>query len=107
MAGFDDILKNGKKAVSSVSPENEMTMCVSLILSNVHKLNNIYKGNSDECFVHSIDSVQCIGCDTTLFILVASDLSDKTKKQGWYLSSCSYSKLGYLCDKCTAKKGKK
>ena len=109
MAGFDDILKKGKKAVASYDPKDIASGYISTILSSLCKLNATFSGRQDRHYVHSIDLINCASCNTAMYLLTVTDANDDTKKMTWYLTSWSINDRDkYLCEKCTlAKKGKK
>ena len=104
MASFDKILKKGKQAVQSTSPNIKWTRYISAILYDLMALNEAYKGSKDEHFVSAIELVNCENCRKALYILVATDMDNRNQVLRWRLDNWDVVGEKYLCDACSAKK---
>jgi len=104
MASFDKILKKGKQAGLDISAKEDWTKYISIILQNLMLLNAEFKGKIDEHFIHSIDLVHCQDCKKALFLLVATDMNNRSQVLRWRLDTWDPAGEKYLCDVCSAKK---
>lgn len=103
MSNFDDILKKGKQAGSVIDPKRSWKECVTAIMYELHRLNNMY---GDSFAHHSmVEQKKCEVCGVCTFILAVRELDDHKKVLKYHKADWKPSGEGkYLCEIC--KKGR-
>ena len=104
MSNFNDILKKGKQAGNTADPKKAWMDCITNIMFDLHRLNNMYGDN----FAHHtmIEQKKCDTCGVCTFIIAVRELDNSKKVLKFHKSDWKPSgKEGaYLCERC--KKGK-
>ena len=103
MPNFNEILKNGQKAVSTSDPKKEWKDCITNIMFEIHRLNKMY---GDEMSHHlMVEQKKCNDCGTTTFILAVREWDDHKRVLKFHKANWKAAGEGkYFCEDC--KKGK-
>ena len=100
---FDDILKKGKSAGSAADPKQTWKDCITTIMYELHRLNQMYGDN----FTHHlmVEQKKCEDCGIVTFILAVREYDNHKRVLKFHKGDWKAVGEGrYRCDQC--KKGK-
>lgn len=100
---FDDILKEGKKKVSSTSDKHkDWKKRINNIMEEVHALNKLYGHDNNHHL--KLEDIKCKKCKVVAYVLAVRDIKDNSKVTRFHKSK--WKPLGknmYYCNKCRGK----